>query len=122
MARLYVISNIFLKLNTLLAKLFCRIAQKRYIYKRTISFFLSFDLSLPYLTNALIRSDHTILIRLAIKNHAYRCNKEGVNTKHNLKVRVCSRFVLQNYIAIWSLTHPKKCKGRAATLTPLFYN
>ena len=37
-----------------------------------------------------------------------------------LKVRVCSRILLQNNIAIWSLTTPKKCKGRAATLTPLF--
>ena len=36
------------------------------------------------------------------------------------KVRVCSRFVLQNYIALWSLTPPKTFRGRAATLTPLF--
>ena len=35
-------------------------------------------------------------------------------------MRVCSRFLLQNNIALWSLTPPKKCKGRAATLTPLF--
>ena len=28
----------------------------------------------------------------------------------NLKVRVCSRFLLQNYIAIWSLTPPSKKK------------
>ena len=37
-----------------------------------------------------------------------------------IKVRVCSRFLLQNNIALWSLTTQKKFKGRAATLTPLF--
>jgi len=35
-------------------------------------------------------------------------------------VRVCSRFLLQNNLALWSLTPQKKYKGQAATLTPLF--
>ena len=35
-------------------------------------------------------------------------------------MRVASRFLLQNNLALWSLTPQKKLKGRAATLTPLF--
>ena len=31
-------------------------------------------------------------------------------------MRVCSRFLLQNNLALWSLTPQKQCKGRAATL------